>query len=463
MKQFKTGSTPKIKYVHLISLGCPKNLVDTGIAAGVLAMDGYALTDDISIADIIWINTCAFLEDARNEAAEVIEEALQYSRGKHAAKIVVAGCLVRWDALNGFAFRSKYPKVAAWIGIDDIEHTAETVKNLFKKGATSSVPCEACNSAIWLQTADTPRLLVEAPHFAYLRISDGCDNCCSYCLIPSIRGHLRSRKLEDVLKEANNLIKMGIHELIVIAQDTGGFGRDFGNGGMLPDLLDGFDRMDGDFLVRLMYLHPRSITDRLLNSMNNCKHLIRHIEMPIQHVTDNMLTRMNRHISAARQNEVIHSLRSVGFTMRTTLMTGFPGETEEDFAALETVVREKLFSRIGVFSYSREPGTPAYDMTPAVPAGIGASRRDKLMELQRGISLANNNALIGKTVPVIADAVDGRIAVGRLFEDIPDIDNTVNVSNVLQTVHEGDIMNVTITRTEEYDLYGNFSDYHKKY
>ena len=440
--------------MRLVSLGCPKNMVDTGVAAGALLVDGFGLTADDEEADVMWINTCAFLLSARKEAMEEIRRACAWKKRRPGRQVVVAGCLPQWD--KDGAVRAKFPQVDAWEGIDRPAEIGTVLKRLASNKAPSGK--KTARTCAWIYDETTPRLPLESGHFAYLKIADGCCNCCSYCLIPSIRGALRSSTVESVVAEAKSLVRIGYRELILIAQDTGAFGRDrTGGASELPKLLAALDKLSGDFLIRLMYVHPASIDDAMIRAFRRCRRLIPHIEMPVQHVSDAVMTAMNRHISAKRQDEVIRKLREAGFSIRTTLMTGFPGETEADFRMLLDVVKSRVFSRIGVFAFSPEDGTPAAAMKGRIPAKTAAARAARVAAEQEKISRESNRALVGQTVEVILDEPSGRGRWrGRMLMDAPDIDQTVHVSKCPADLTAGLVVPATITRATAYDLYGTY-------
>ena len=444
-------TTPRL--VRLVSLGCPKNTVDTGVAAGALLVDGFGLTADDNEADVMWINTCAFLLSARKEAVAEIRRACTWKKRRAGRIVVVAGCLPQWD--KDGAIRAQFPQVDAWEGIDHPAEIGTVLKRLTANRPLSDKKTKQTCS--WIYDETTPRLPVESGHFAYLKIADGCCNCCTYCLIPSIRGALRSRTVKSVVSEAESLVKIGYRELILIAQDTGAFGRDRGGASDLPQLLAALDKLPGEFRIRLMYVHPASIDDAMIRAFRKCCRLIPHIEMPVQHVSDAVMAAMNRHITAERQAEVLRKLRDAGFTIRTTLMTGFPGETEADFQMLLDVVKARVFSRIGVFAYSPEDGTPAAAMKNRIPAKTAEARAAKIAAEQEKISRETNRALVGQTVEVIPDenAGHGRWR-GRMLMDAPDIDQTVHVSNCPSDLTAGNVVPVKITRATAYDLYGTY-------
>ena len=442
--------------VRLVSLGCPKNTVDTGVAAGALLVDGFGLAADDDEADVMWINTCAFLLSARKEAMAEIRRACAWKKRRAGRLVVVAGCLPQWD--KDGSVRTKYPQVDAWAGIDEPAGIGAVLKRLIaEKPLPERKKIKSCS---WIYDETTPRLPVESEHFAYLKIADGCCNCCSYCLIPSIRGALRSRTVKSVVAEAKSLVSLGYSELILIAQDTGAFGRDRKGGkSELPELLAALDRLPGDFRIRLMYVHPASIDDAMIRAFKKCRRLIPHIEMPVQHVSGAMLAAMNRHITAEHQAGVIRKLREAGFTIRTTLMTGFPGETEADFRMLLDAVKSRAFSRIGVFAFSPEEGTPAASMKGRVPAKTAVARAATVASEQEKISRDTNRALVGQTIEVILDEGTGRGRWrGRMLMDAPDIDQTVHISRCPSGLTAGAVVPVTVTRATSYDLYGTYDE-----
>ena len=433
----------------MTSLGCAKNFVDTELAAASFLCSGFALTDSESDADIQFINTCAFLKSAREEASEQIRALECWKAAAPGRKIIVAGCFVEWAAP---AELTKYSYVDAWMRIDRIADAGKIALDLCgqqgKKGATPRLP----KRPRYLYDHETPRVQLTPGHYAYVKIADGCDNCCAYCMIPSIRGPLRSRSTDSVVEEVRSLIRNGVFEIILIAQDSGGFGRDRGGKPELAELLKRLDALKGDFVLRLMYLHPASVNDELLKVLKRMKHLVRCLEMPIQHIADNVLRRMGRKVFGARTREVVRSVMALGYEVRTTLMTGFPGETQADFDELLQYVKETGFARLGVFAYSREPGTPAAELPGQVPARTGKARAAKLLEAQRAISLARNRAMVGSEQTVVIDRIAGRgRAEGRTLLDAPDIDNLVRVK-YQGKLQAGAVIRVRIVRAAEYEL-----------
>ena len=437
--------------VEIISLGCAKNLVDTEAAAASLMLHGFGLTPEEREADVKYINSCAFLAAARAELEEHLHHAAIWKKRKASVrKIVVGGCITAWD--KDGSFRASHPEVDLWISIKSAAELGTALEDLLS-GKTA--PGALCDAGIELDHT-VPRLQLTPPHYANLRVSDGCDNRCTYCKIPDIRGPLKSRTLDDVLAEAVNLLSNGVKELIVIAQDTAAFGRDLTGTPRLAELLNELDQLDGDFLIRLMYLHPASVNDELIAAMTRCKHLIRCIEMPLQHISDHILHAMHRKAGGAATREVVRKLQTAGFAIRTTFMVGFPGETEEDFAELLEYVKEAKFTRLGAFTFSAETGVPAANLPDPVPADTAEKRMEILMQTQAEISLKANLALVGKTVDVILDAVlTGGKGYGRMFTDAPEIDNTVLIRGLNSRKHaEGDFVRMLVESATEYEIKG---------
>ncbi len=446
-----------IHSIYFVSLGCAKNIVDSSVAIASILKAGFCMTEDLECADICWINTCAFLEIARLEVAEHLKVLALWKKNAPNRKIVISGCLTQWDAKHEFQFKKKYKQVDLWLDIDSFENTGEAIQQLYHKKNSVSAPHLDILEPTWIYNAKTPRVLLEEGAFAYLKIADGCDNMCHFCLIPSIRGHLRSRAVKDIVEEAKNILALGKKELILIAQDTGAFGRDINGKSNLPELLKELDKLNGNFFIRLMYLHPRSVSKDLIQVMRHCKHLIPHLEMPIQHVTDTMLEAMNRHITAKEQEKVVSDLKKAGFTLRTTLMTGYPGETEQDFNALKELVRSKLFERIGVFAFSPEEGTEAAKFSKKISAKVAQMRAESLLMIQKEIFKETNKQMLGKQFTILIDRVlSKKRAIGRLLQDAPDVDLLVHVRELSANIQSGDIVQVEITRVTSFDLYGKY-------
>ncbi len=445
----------EISAVEIISLGCAKNFVDTEIAAASLLTQGFSLVGDERDADVKFINTCAFLAAARKELEGILKHAAGWKKKIPGRKIIVGGCIVPWD--QDRIFRTAHPEVDMWCAVHAVEEIGQIARAVL-----DGTPCpEKTPDGYYLPTCHTPRLQLTPPHYAYLKVSDGCDNRCTYCKIPDIRGSLHSRPLADVVQEAENLLANGVKELIVIAQDTAAFGRDLTGKPCLAELLDKLDQLNGDFLIRLMYLHPASVTDELIAAMERNAHLIRCIEMPLQHIADPVLAAMHRRAGSAATKKVVAELQKRGFAIRTTFMVAFPGETEEDFAELLDYVKQTRFTRLGTFIYSRESGVPAADMPGQIAPAAAKRRLRKIMEAQAEISLRANEMLIGTEQNVILDELLPRKqAAGRLFADAPEIDNTVLIKGIDKKQHKpGDFVRILVTAASEYEIHGTLTSH----
>ena len=445
----RENETPR---VHITSLGCPKNLVDTEAAAGSLAVDGIHFANDPGNADIAFISTCAFIEPAREETEAEIRNAVEWKKGGEGRKIIVAGCLVQWDVDR--AFRAEFPEVDLWLPVDEIPRLAEHVRSLFDtvSAGNASFP-DAPPPPTSIVSHETPRLQLTPAHFAYLKISDGCANNCAYCAIPSIRGVPRHRSIASIATETANLVENGVAEIIVAAQDTTAY-RCPETGGRLPELLRELDSIDAPLRLRLLYAHPAGVSDELAALFADSKRLIPYIDLPLQHASDRILAAMNRRIDNRGIRAVIGKLRSANpdIAIRTTLITGFPGETEKDFQTLLDFVGEMEFDRMGAFAYVKEPGTPAADMPDQVPAEIAEKRRAEVMEAQAAISLAGNERLVGEKIETVIDGfIDADTAIGRTERDAPDIDNVVIVHSAGK-LEPGTRADLEITSAAEYHL-----------
>ncbi len=441
------------KNIYIVSLGCSKNFVDTEVMAASLMLEKLYITPSLDDADLFLINTCAFIQSARDETQEVIEEAIDWKLNNKNKKIIVSGCVVQWDK-NG-EFRKNYTDVDLWIGIDDEKDLGFYVKRLFNDTKIIYSPKE---NSKFLYDDTTPRLQLTLPHYAYIKISDGCNNNCSYCSIPNIRGNLRSRSIKSIVQEANNLLNNGVKELILIGQDLTAFGNDNNE---LPEniinLLKELDNIKGNFWVRLLYAHPASFSKELINIFETATHLLPYLDIPLQHISNPILKSMNRKINKQDITSLLKELkkRIPNIAIRTTFLVGYPNETEDDFQELYDFIKTMEFDRLGVFSYSQEPNTNAVNMKNQISADIAKKRCDKIMKLQSEISFQNNNNLRGKTFDVIIDSLSTDQGVGRTYKDAPEIDNTVIFNfKPKDKINIGDIIKIKITDSSEYDLEG---------
>lgn len=420
MKKKEKQPHPAEHAVYLVSLGCSKNLVDTEVIAGSLLTAGYLLAFDPEEADLYLINSCAFIPAARAEAVEAIEEALAWKAERVGRRVVVAGCLPEWDKPGDFPKR--YPEVDLWTGVNDVASIAALLDGKAEPDPRKEEP-------VWLYDHTTPRLQLTVPHMAYLKIADGCNNRCSYCAIPGIRGALRSRSIASVVEEAKNLVSGGVRELLVIAQDITAFGADRPEeGGEIAGLLEELNAIPGDFVIRLLYTHPAHYTKKFIDFLARTDtKVLPYLDIPLQHINDRILKAMRRHVTKAETVALLAELRErvKDLTIRTTFITGFPGETEEEFEELVEFVKAQKFERCGVFPYSPEPRTPAAEMADQIPPEVAEARAKKLMALQKRIMKKANRNWIGREVRMLIDDVDGNCAIGRAMMDAPEIDNRI--------------------------------------
>lgn len=387
--------------LYAVSLGCPKNLVDTEMITGAFINAGVRLTFDPEAATVYLINTCAFLASARAEAREAIADGALWKNSHPGGRLIVAGCLAAHQDLE--EYKKIFPEVDLWAGPGELEKI---------------LPMPHCPGDVPL------RLQLTLPHVAYLKIADGCDNRCAYCLIPKLRGDKCSRSIASCIAEAKQLVDVGVRELILIAQDTTAFGRDGEN---LAGLIQALEKLPGFFRYRILYTHPAHYTDELIAALAGAKKFIPALDIPLQHISDRMLLRMNRHTDSQWIRNLVKKLRAAipGVALRTTFITGFPGETDPDFQELVDFAAEARFERLGVFAFSPEPGTPAFDMDDQVPSETADRRARELMRRQHLRTAAANRKLTGQITEITVDEIDGGYAVGRRDADAPEIDQNV--------------------------------------
>jgi ribosomal protein S12 methylthiotransferase len=427
--------------IHIVSLGCEKNRIDTEHMLGLLSASNAAIVDEPEDADVIIVNTCGFIHEAKQESIDTILEMARYK--ENGAKLIVTGCLAQRYAKE---LAEELPEVDAFLGVSGYSRLLEAVQSVLSE--KKFVCCDRIDSDIQQRVLTTPG------HLAYVRIADGCSNHCSYCAIPLIRGELKSRPMESVLSEISDLRAAGVSEAILIAQDTTRYGEDLGSR-CLPELIDkAADIMDGGWL-RLLYVYPEGVTDQLIETMLKHKNVCRYIDLPLQHFSDSVLARMNRRQTCASTKKLVKKLHDAGFVVRTSLIVGFPGETQADFDIMMDCVKELKFERLGVFRYSPEEGTPAAEMPGQVPDEIKQERYDALMGLQEGISQALCEQQVGKTVRVIVDGFDENtgIIIARSQAQAPQVDGVTYVSTK-KDLTPGSFHDVLITDAYEYDLLG---------
>lgn len=427
----------------IAALGCPKNIVEAELISGAFLAGGDSLCFDPEDADIYIVNTCAFLPEARAEAAAEIAAAVEWKAGHPERKIAVAGCLMNHAQFP--EFKAYFKEVDLWCKVND---TAK-IRDLLD----GRVKASRARKCTYLCDETMPRMQLTLPHVAYLKICDGCDNHCAYCAIPGLRGALRSRPLESVISEAKTLLGNGVKELIVIAQDITAYGHDRKDGATLAGLLRELEALPGDFVIRLLYTHPAHYTDELIGVLASSRKILPYLDMPLQHISDRILLAMNRHIDSAGIRALIRRLRAEipQLTLRTTFIAGLPGESEAEFEELCEFVKEAGFERMGVFPYAPEPGTVAAEMADQVPSDVAGARAEKLMQLQSDIMKRSQRKRIGSSMRVLVDYIDDGVAFCRGACDAPDIDNAVQVP-AAKTLHPGDFVDVTVVKTFRGDL-----------
>ncbi len=439
--------------VGLVSLGCSKNLVDTQVMCGVLLTEDVELASSPDAADVVLINTCAFIQAARDEADSEIRRAIALKREGRIGAIVVAGCLAQ---RYGASLAGTYPEVDAWLGVDRLEDVAEIVKRVGRKGQARKRALVAVDSpAVCLFEPRVPSLSLAGGPFAYLKIAEGCSHACAYCAIPGIRGRLRSRRVDDIVEEARILRQVGVREFDIVAQDVTAYGRDRRGSPRLSGLLRALDGLDGRYWLRILYGYPSLVDDALLESFATLKHLCRYIDIPVQHSHPDILRAMRRADTRDPVLSLPARLRAAcpDMAIRTTCLVGFPGETEEHFRHLCDYVREARFDALGVFTFSCEEGTAAAAMAGQVPAEVAEKRRDKLMRIQRRVQHEGRKARIGRRclALLLHPSPNGRW-VARTEWQAPDVDGVTFVSGCAASAKTGDFVRVEITGVRGYDF-----------
>jgi ribosomal protein S12 methylthiotransferase len=447
--------------VGFISLGCPKNLVDSEVMMGHLKQNGYQITSDAAEADTVVVNTCGFIDSAKKESIDTILEAAQLKTNGHAKRLIVAGCLVERyrDEL-----KAEMPEVDAFIGtnqINDILAVCDPQTN------TRSLPVVSLGnqSATYLYDDSTPRVLATPSHYAFVKIAEGCDRPCAFCFIPQMRGHFRSRRFGSIIAEAHQLAEEGVKEIILVAQDSSRYGEDLGKQDALARLLRELSHLDGIEWVRVMYTYPTHISDGFLDVLAEQPKAVKYLDMPLQHASQNVLKLMKRGGNRKSLERLIERVRQrvPGIAVRTTFISGFPGETEADHEELLSFIKNVEFDRVGVFTYSDEEGTPAYDLPDKVPHRTASRRRTALMKEQAKISRRKNKSRIGDVVQVLFEGESKESELlwqGRMETQAPDIDGCVLINDVPDGVlpSTGEFVNVEITEGHEYDLIGRICD-----
>ena len=430
-----------MKKIALVSHGCAKNLVDSELILGILSQNGYQITLNENETDIVIVNTCSFICDAERESIGTILELVE--KGK---KVIVAGCLAQ---KHPDELKKEIPELAGIVGTTDFNKIIEVVKSIDKDYVS-----EVNQTPNYVYPENVERQQITMGASSYIKIADGCNYRCGYCIIPYLRGNYHSRKIEDIVSEAEKLVKKGVTEIIIIAQDTTGYGIDIYNKPMLPELLEKLNSINGLGWIRIMYAYPTTMNDKLINTIAKLDKVVKYIDIPLQHSHPEMLKLMNR--PSFDYKPLIEKIRKriPDVSIRTTFIVGNPKETEEHFEHLKQFISDMKFDRVGVFEYSREKGTPSYDMKPRVTKKVTHKRFKELMKIQQQISFERNKRFIGKTIPCIIEAFsdDGNV-IARSQYDAPEIDGIVNIKTN-KPVIPGDIEFVKIIDADEYDLIG---------
>ena len=440
--------------IMFISLGCDKNLVDSEKMLGMLADKGFEFTDDESEAEVAVVNTCTFIHDAKEESINTLIEMGQYKTEGKLKALIATGCLAQRYHEE---IREEIPEVDAILGTTAIEHIVEAVEEVL-----AGEKSEHMEDIQYLAATKGRRVVTTGGHFAYLKIAEGCDKFCTYCIIPKVRGRFRSVPMEDLLTEAKSLAAQGVKELILVAQETTLYGKDLYGKKCLAELLHKLCEIEDLYWIRILYCYPEEIDDELIAAIRDEEKVVPYLDLPIQHASDTILKRMGRRTSNEDLRRIIGKLRSEipDIALRTSLITGFPGETEEDHEELYRFVNEMEFDRLGVFTYSREENTPAAAMPNQIDEEVKEARRDEIMELQQAIAFEKAEDMVGQ---VLWCMIEGKVAdedvyIGRTYKDAPNVDGYIFVQTSA-TLMTGDFVKVQVTDSNEYDLIGEI--YHE--
>jgi ribosomal protein S12 methylthiotransferase len=446
-----------MKKVGFVSLGCPKNLVDSEVMMGALAEAGYEITNSAEDAETVVVNTCGFIESAKQESIEAILEATRLKEEGKAKRVIVAGCLVeryRDDLMK------ELPEVDAFIGTSQLNDILKVADENINPRSLPVLPV-GNKTATYLYDEYTPRLRATASHTAFIKIAEGCDRPCAFCSIPSMRGSFRSRRFGSIIEEARMLAKQGVKEIVLIAQDSSRYGEDLGEVDALAALIRALGEIEDIEWIRVMYAYPTHISDAFLLAIAETPKAVKYLDMPLQHASRTVLKLMRRGGNRESLERLITRVRDKvpGIAIRTTFITGFPGETEEDFEDLMTFVRNCRFDNVGVFTYSDEEGTPAYELPNKVDAKIAKQRRNRLMKEQAKISKQLNKAKIGKTYSVMFEGLSQEsdlLFQGRLQGQAQEVDGYILINDVPENIEPavGNVYNVRISEAYEYDLVG---------
>lgn len=433
--------------IFFVSLGCDKNLVDSEMMITSLRKNGFVLTDDIEDADVIVVNTCCFIGDAKEESINTLIEMGGYKE-ERCKLLVAAGCLAQRYHNE---IKEDIPEVDLIVGTMGYEDLSEKINEaLGGKGVLESL-----KDIDYLPTPFTDRDSMSGGYYAYLKIAEGCDKCCTYCVIPKVRGHYRSVPMDNLIAQAKHLVANGAKELILVAQETTLYGKDIYGEKSLPKLLEELSKIDELKWIRILYCYPEEITDELISAIKNLPKVCHYLDMPIQHGSDDVLRRMGRWTNREQIEKTVAKLREEipDIALRTTLITGFPGETEDDFEQVKEFVKKMEFDRLGVFTYSREEDTPAAEMDGQIDEEVKEARRDEIMQIQQDIAFDKSNSRVGEIYEVMIEGrlPDEGVYIARTYMDAPDVDGYVFIQSDYN-LDSGDFVKVEVTRSDEYDL-----------
>ena len=450
--------------IGLVSLGCPKNLVDSEVMLGLAHAAGHELTRNPEGADVLVVNTCAFIDSAKQESIDTILEMAQHKKDGSCQRLIVTGCMAERyrDEL-----RAQIPEIDAILGTGEVPDIVRAIGGAASSSGVSPLtfhripgpePRVPTELPTYIYDADTPRMLATPKHYAYVKIAEGCDYKCAFCIIPTLRGAYRSRPEDSIVREAESLASRGVRELLLISQDTTFYGIDRRERGALARLLRRLNTVPGIEWIRLLYLYPTTIDDETLAAMAECEHVCKYIDLPLQHASNPVLKRMKRPGTRQKYDTLLNHIRDTvpGVSFRTTFIVGFPGETAADVDELESFVREHNFDHVGVFTYSHEEGTSAYGLDDDVPQGMKTKRRDRIMRVQKGLVKARQRGRIGERVRILVDGPASEhelVLKGRLATQAPDIDASIYLTDCDPSIYRpGEFADVEIVGAKDYDL-----------
>ena len=440
--------------IGFISLGCPKNQVDSEVMIGLLEKEGHEITPNAAQAEVIIVNTCSFINDAKKESIQAILQAAQLKETGKCRRLIITGCLAERYASETSA---EFPEADVILGVNQVAKIVQAV------GGADVAPPDSygrSDAKLFIYDHKMPRRLIGHKHSAYIKIAEGCDHACAFCVIPKIRGRFRSRGIPSLVKEARQLADNGVKEITLVAQDTTGYGADLGMKDGLADLLEVLDKVKGIEWIRFLYAYPDVVSDKLINVINESEKICRYIDMPLQHASDAMLKSMRRGGSRAQLARIIERVRRgiPGVVLRTTFIVGFPGETGKDFQELRDFCREMEFDRMGVFTYSDEEETPAFGLSPKISTRTAKARQRILMEQQAKTAARKNRELVGKEFRILVDGQSEEselLLQGRIESQAPEIDGICIINDsVVENIESGDFRTIRITKALGHDLLG---------